>query len=102
MAYNQFIDLLIEKSAYTFITNATIEKLGSCFWPLLDVTFKQQLRMQQKRNAFWYFAQYLRRCIKAKNYYALYDLWKYFSNDSQKMWKNYPVRWLKYKVDQIL
>lgn len=100
--YIQFIDMLLKKSAYTFITVKSVEKIGSCIWPLLDVTFKDQLKMEHRRKAFWFFSQYIKRCIISKNSYALYDIWKYFSADAQKMWQQFPERSLKNKIDQIL
>jgi len=100
--YTHFIDLLLEKVAYTFITVKTVEKLGSCFWPLLDESFKNLLKMEKRRNAFWYFAQYLKRCINSRNFHALFHIWDYLSPEAKNMWENINMNKIKGKVDRLI
>lgn len=100
--YCRFVEQLVAKAQYTFITTKSVEKLASCFWPLMDISFKSQMKMEHRRKLFWFFALYLKRCVVSKNLVALHDMWQYLSPDAQQMWQSFPAKYLKYKVDQIL
>lgn len=102
LSYHHFILKLVQKANTRYISISNVQSIGSCFWGLLSDEFKQGRRQEEKRNAFWNFALFLKECILRREIDELYELWNHFDTNGKNMFENLYENCISHHVNNVL
>lgn len=102
LSYHHFIIKLIQKANSRYISVKDIQSIGTCFWGLMSDEFKQNRKQDEKRNAFWNFALFIKDCILNREIDEMFQLWTFFDTNGKNMFENLYENCISHHVNRVL
>ena len=102
IVYKQAVVKLVEKIAMRFITGHETQSIGRFFWSLLCEEYKDVLKEEKGRQAFWYFAQNVKYFLVNRELGTIYDLWNHFDQNGKNLFETFYDNCLNKLVCEVL
>jgi hypothetical protein len=102
LVFKQTIVKLARKASTRFITGYDTQSIGRFFWPFMTNEYKADLKAEQGRQAFWFFAQSIKFCLVNNQLEIILELWTHFDQNGKNLFENLYENCLNNLICEVL